>query len=127
MNHPELIKAIKVGTIAAIAGLVLVACGSDDNADGSSGGNNAPNVPTSTTASSNTVQGGVMEGDAESTESTDAEEPQPTVELKKVDATPLTRRGSDGSMATNSGTPEASPAASPEASPAASPEASPAS
>jgi hypothetical protein len=102
-------KPVKSAIVVAFLSLALVACGSDDDADGNTGSNNAPSA-TNTTEASDMVEG------AAQTDETPT--PRPTIEFKVVAGTPITdaatpRTGSDGSMSVNA-SPEASPQASPE-------------
>jgi hypothetical protein len=104
-------KSIKSAIAVALLSLALVACGSDDDADGNTGSNNAPGETTATTETTDSVEGAVVQ-----TEQTPT--PRPTLEFTLVSGTPILdaatpRTGSDGSMST-SGTPAASPEASPE-------------
>jgi hypothetical protein len=119
MSNSRLSKSLKALAAASLLSIFLVACGSDDNADGSQGSDNAPVVPT--TAGGATKE--LVEGGVQGTEEPTSSGPTPTIEFKMVPATPLTiRRGSSGELSTNA-TPAASPGASPEASPeAATPE-----
>ena len=105
---------------ATLLSVFLVACGSDDNADGNSGSNNAPVVPTATKSSTKEMVEGQVQGTtADEAAASGPTEPAPTIEFKVIPATPISiRRGSSGELSTNAqGTPGASPVASPEASP----------
>jgi hypothetical protein len=98
-----------------LAGALLVGCG--DDGDDNAGGQNVPGGNNQTVESTGTREPGA--GGNQSTGNSTGGNPP----IKIVDATPVTRRGSDGSMAGNrsGATPEASPGASPVASPEASP------
>lgn len=117
MSKKKLFRASASMVMVLLVGVFMVACDSDDNADGSKGDGNAPTLLPPTQAPTKEVVEGGVAGETEPTE------PVSTVELQEVPGTPpAIRRGSSGDMATNARTPEASPGASPEASPAASPE-----